>query len=116
MTTSFDLNYRAKLWTEDVKGKQKMLSELMPYVDICFGNARDAAKCLGYAEKDKNFIDGDYSICVDEKHMENVRERYGFTNLITTLRKSISASDNGGQVLYAVNLDYIREVGTICIL
>lgn len=95
VTTSFDLNYRAKLWTEDVKGKQKMLSELMPYVDICFGNARDAAKCLGYAEKDKNFIDGDYSICVDEKHMENVRERYGFTNLITTLRKSISASDNG---------------------
>ena len=94
VTTSFDLNYRAKLWTEDVKGKQKMLSELMPYVDICFGNARDAAKCLGYAEKDKNFIDGDYSICVDEKHMENVRERYGFTNLITTLRKSISASDN----------------------
>lgn len=33
VTTSFDLNYRAKLWTEDVKGKQKMLSELMPYVD-----------------------------------------------------------------------------------
>ena len=43
VTTSFDLNYRAKLWTEDVKGKQKMLSELMPYVDICFGNARDFA-------------------------------------------------------------------------
>lgn len=49
----------------------------------------------GICRKDKNFIDGDYSICVDEKHMENVRERYGFTNLITTLRKSISASDNG---------------------
>ena len=95
VTTSFDLNYRAKLWTEDVKGKQKMLSELMPYVDICFGNARDAAKCLGYAEKDTDFIDGDYSICVDEKHMENVRKRYGFIYLITTLRKSISASDNG---------------------
>ena len=95
VTTSFDLNYRTKLWTEDITGKQKLLSDLMSYVDICFGNTRDAAKCLGYAEKDKNFIDGDYSICVDEKHMENVRERYGFTNLITTLRKSISASDNG---------------------
>ena len=31
---SFDLNYRAKLWTEGVKEKQKMLSEMMSYVDI----------------------------------------------------------------------------------
>ena len=95
VTTSFDLNYRTKLWTEDITGKQKLLSDLMSYVDICFGNTRDAAKCLGYAEKDTDFIDGDYSICVDEKHMENVRKRYGFIYLITTLRKSISASDNG---------------------
>ena len=44
---SFDLNYRSKLWTSGVEEKQKMLSEMMDYVDICFGNARDAAKCLG---------------------------------------------------------------------
>ena len=59
VTTSFDLNYRTKLWTEDITGKQKLLSDLMSYVDICFGNTRDAAKCLGYAEKDTDFIDGD---------------------------------------------------------
>ena len=95
VTVSFDLNYRAKLWTEDVEGKQKMLSDMMPYVDICFGNARDAAKCLGYTEGDTDFINGDYSICVDEEHMTNVMKHYGFTHLITTLRNSISASDNG---------------------
>ena len=38
VTTSFDLNYRTKLWTEDITGKQKLLSDLMSYVDICFGN------------------------------------------------------------------------------
>lgn len=92
---SFDLNYRAKLWTSDIRGKQEMLSEMMPYVDICFGNARDAAKCLGYSEGETDFINGDYSICVDEEHMQNVLEHYHFTHLITTLRKSISASDNG---------------------
>lgn len=95
VTTSFDLNYRAKLWTEAVTEKQKMLSDLMPYVDICFGNARDAAKCLGYKDGDTDFINGDYSICVDEEHMTNVMKHYGFSYLITTLRKSISASDNG---------------------
>ena len=55
VTVSFDLNYRAKLWTEDVEGKQKMLSDMMEYVDICFGNARDAAKCLGYTEEGIDF-------------------------------------------------------------
>ena len=95
VTVSFDLNYRAKLWTEDIEGKRKMLSEMMPYVDICFGNARDAAKCLGYSEEGVDFINGDYQICVDEEHMTHVLNHYGFTHLITTLRKSISASDNG---------------------
>ena len=46
VTVSFDLNYRAKLWTDHIEEKQQMLSDMMPYVDICFGNARDAAKCL----------------------------------------------------------------------
>ena len=95
VTVSFDLNYRSKLWTSDVEGKQKMLSEMMEYVDICFGNARDAAKCLGYAEEGTDFIDGDYSICVDEEHMRHVLNHYHFTHLITTLRKNLSASDNG---------------------
>ena len=95
VTVSFDLNYRSKLWTSDVEEKQKMLSEMMEYVDICFGNARDAAKCLGYSEEGTDFIDGDYSICVDEEHMRHVLNHYHFIHLITTLRKSISASDNG---------------------
>ena len=59
VTTSFDLNYRARLWTEDIEGKQKSLAEMMKYVDICFGNARDAAKCLGYSVLGVDLIDGD---------------------------------------------------------
>lgn len=95
VTVSFDLNYRSKLWTSDIERKQKNLSEMMEYVDICFGNARDAAKSLGYTEEGVDFINGDYSICVDEEHMHNVMNHYHFTHLITTLRNSISASDNG---------------------
>ena len=95
VTVSFDLNYRAKLWTSDVEGKQSVLHDMMQYVDICFGNARDAAKCLGYAEEGVDFINGDYPLCVDETHMRNVLNHYHFSYLITTLRNSISASDNG---------------------
>lgn len=92
---SFDLNYRSKLWTDDIEGKQQMLCEMISYADICFGNARDAAKCLGYSEDGIDFINGDYSICVDETHMSNVVKKYNLKYLITTLRNSISASDNG---------------------
>ena len=68
---------------------------MIKYADICFGNARDAAKCLGYSENGIDFINGDYAICVDETHMSNVVKAYNLKYLVTTLRNSISASDNG---------------------
>ena len=105
---SFDLNYRAKLWTSGVKEKQQMLSEMMEYADICFGNARDAAKCLGYAEDGVDFINGDYSICTDEEHMRNVLNHYHFTYLVTTLRNSLSASDNGWSGAVCTSDDYYK--------
>ena len=105
---SFDLNYRAKLWTSDVKEKQQMLSEMMEYADICFGNARDAAKCLGYAEDGVDFINGDYSICTDEEHMRNVLNHYHFPYLVTTLRNSLSASDNGWSGAVCTSDDYYK--------
>lgn len=91
---SFDLNYRGKLWLENIEEKQKMMTDLMQYVDICFGNARDAALVLGYKDSDQDFINGEYSICVNEENMKKVIKKYGFKYLVTSLRESISASDN----------------------
>lgn len=95
VTISFDLNYREKLWTKHVSKKQKMLSDMMEYVDICFGNARDAAKCLGYKEENMDFLKCDYRYCVDPEHMNNVLKYYSFDYLVTTLRQNKSASRNG---------------------
>ncbi len=92
---SFDLNYRAKLWTDEISEKQEILSEMMEYVDICFGNARDAAKMLGYSDGENDFINGEYSICINKENMQKVLNKYGFEYLVTTKRESISASDNG---------------------
>lgn len=98
---SFDLNYRGKLWTENIKEKQEFIADLMQYVDICFGNARDAALVLGYKDGDKDFINGDYSICVNKENMQKVIEKYGFKYLVSSLRESISASDNGYSAVVA---------------
>lgn len=99
VTVSFDLNYRAKLWTDGIEEKQKMMASFMPYVDICFGNARDAVKALGYKDGDIDFLDGEYSICINEENMGKVANKYGFKYLITTKRTSLSASDNNFSAL-----------------
>ena len=67
----------------------------MEYVDICFGNARDAAKMLGFNDGENDFINGKYSICISKENMQKVLNKYNFEYLITTKRESISASDNG---------------------
>ena len=100
---SFDLNYRAKLWTREINEKQELLSEMMKYVDICFGNARDAAKMLGFDDGENDFINGEYSICINKENMQKVLNRYNFEYLITTKRESISASDNGWSAVVCNN-------------
>lgn len=94
VTVSLDLNYRSKLWKYDIEEKQKLIENMMEYVDICFGNARDAAKVLRYSYNNIDFINSDYNICINEENMRRVLEKYNFTYLITTKRNSISASDN----------------------
>lgn len=107
LTISLDLNYRKKLWTKDILQKQKIISKLMEYTDICFGNPLDAARCLGYRNEETDFENSDYKFCISGEEMEKVVKRYGLKYLVTTNRTSISASDNGwsaaasdGETLY----------------
>ncbi len=96
---SFDLNYRAKLWADDVERKQERMREMMSYVDICFGNGRDAARCLGYSCPDCDLLNGDFDVCVDEIHMRRLLRHFDFKYLVTSLRHSSSASENGWSAL-----------------
>ena len=43
--TSYDLNYRSKLWSPEEA--QEVTEKLMPYVKVLFGNEEDFEKCLG---------------------------------------------------------------------
>ena len=92
VTVSFDLNYRKRLWEDHIPEKQALLTEIMEYADICFGNARDAALCLGYRQEE--YLDCDFSLCVSETAMQEMLENYHLKCLVTGLRTSISASDN----------------------
>ena len=92
VTVSFDLNYRKRLWEDHIPEEQALLSEIMEYTDICFGNIRDAALCLGYRQEE--YLDCDFSLCVSETAMQEMLENYHLKCLVTGLRTSVSASDN----------------------
>ena len=59
MTVSVDLNYRKKLWTP--AQANKVMSGLMPYVDVVIANEEDAEKVFGIKAGESNITQGKLS-------------------------------------------------------
>lgn len=89
---SCDLNYRKKLWSEEKA--QRVMSDLMQYVDVVIGNEEDAQKVLGISQKHSDVLTGklDGNEYIDTA--EQIYQKYGISRIAFTLRKSITASDN----------------------
>ena len=92
-TVSVDLNYRKKLWTTEEA--QSVMTKLMEYVDVCIGNEEDAALCLGFHPEGTDVTSGKLDIAGYEKMMKQMIEKFGFKYVVSSLRESYSASDNG---------------------
>ncbi|HBT26466.1 MAG TPA: 2-dehydro-3-deoxygluconokinase [Pseudothermotoga sp.] len=90
--TSCDLNYRAKLWSEE-KARQVM-SELVEYVDVLFANEEDAEKVFGIKADDSNIIEGKLSLKGYEQVCTRLQEKFGFKKVAISLRESIVANVN----------------------
>ena len=100
ITVSCDLNYRKKLWSNEEA--ERVMSELMPYVNVCIANEEDAKDVFGIEAENTDLIagkvDGAGYISVAKK----LTEKFGFDKVAITLRSSISASDNEwGAMLYS---------------
>ena len=91
-TISCDLNFRKKLWTSEKA--VAVMSKLMKYVDVCIGNEEDAEKCLGFKAKDTDVTKGLLNIGGYESVFKQMKEKFGFKYIATSLRESLSASDN----------------------
>ena len=96
VTVSCDLNYRKKLWSPEKA--QKVMRELMQWVDICIGNEEDAEKCLGY----KPQADIEAGVTEAEGYKDifcRMHKEFGLKYVATTLRESFSASHNGWKAM-----------------
>jgi 2-dehydro-3-deoxygluconokinase len=97
VTISVDLNYRRKLWSPDKA--LKVMTGLMQYVDVCIGNEEDAEITLGFKPKGTDVYTGELNIEGYKDIFHQMKDRFGFKYIGTTLRESYSASDNGWSVL-----------------
>ncbi len=89
---SCDLNYRKKLWSRERAGE--VMSELMPYVNVCIANEEDAKDVFGIEAEDSDVEAGRLSREGFCSVARQLMERFGFDKVAITLRTSISATDN----------------------
>ncbi len=97
---SCDLNYRKKLWTNEEA--QKVMTKLMPYVDVCIANEEDAKDVFGIEAENTDLIKGEVNSEGYIQVAKKLADKFGFSKVAITLRESISASDNiWGAMLYS---------------
>lgn len=90
---SVDLNFRKKLWSSEKA--QKVMSNLMQYVDVCIGNEEDAEKVLGFKPGNTDVTSGNLELDGYKDIFRQMVEKFNFEYVISSLRVSHSASDNG---------------------
>ena len=90
---SVDLNFRKKLWSSEKA--QKVMTNLMKYVDVCIGNEEDAEKVLGFKPEETDVTSGELNLAGYENIFKQMIEKFNFEYVISSLRVSRSASDNG---------------------
>ena len=93
VTVSCDLNFRKKLWSSEKA--QKVMKNLMKYVDVCIGNEEDAELVLGYKPGKTNVTSGELELEGYKSIFEQMTRDFHFKYAISSLRVSHSASDNG---------------------
>lgn len=107
VTVSTDLNYRKNLWTPEQANK--VMSEVVKYVDLCIANEEDAEKVFGIKAQGTDITSGKLS---EEGYHDVIRqlvERFGFKYVAVTLRESFSASHNGWSGLLYDGKEFYRS-------
>ncbi|MEP7110699.1 MAG: sugar kinase [Ferruginibacter sp.] len=97
ITTSIDLNYRKKLWSKEKA--REVMTKLCQYVDVCIGNEEDADTTLGFKSAGTDVTKGELNLDGYKSVFKQMKDKFGFKYIASTLRESHSASDNGWSAL-----------------
>lgn len=97
ITTSIDLNYRKKLWSKEKA--REVMTRLCQHVDVCIGNEEDADTTLGFKAAHTDVTKGELDLEGYKDVFRQMKEKFGFKFIASSLRESHSASDNGWSAL-----------------
>jgi len=97
ITTSIDLNYRKKLWSKEKA--REVMTKLCQFVDVCIGNEEDADTTLGFKAAHTDITKGELNLDGYKDVFKQMKEKFGFKFIASSLRESHSASDNGWSAL-----------------
>lgn len=107
LTVSCDLNFRKKLWRWETGTSAKelagrVMSELLPFVDVLIANEGDADDILGIRAEGTDVESGQLSIDQYPEVAREIVRRFPNVRLVgITLRESISADwNNWGAMVY----------------
>jgi 2-dehydro-3-deoxygluconokinase len=107
ITVSCDLNFRAKLWKWDESLEpaalaRKVMSGIVPFVDVLIANEEDAASVLGIEADNTDVHNGKLDVYAYEGVARKICDQFpNVQKIATTFRQSISASHNNwGAMLY----------------
>ena len=108
LTVSFDLNYRAKLWTREQAGS--ILAPLMKTVDVCVTSVEEARTVFGIE------IDED-APNREEQAARLFSEKFGFKTVALTQRQgSLACETSWGAMLYTEGRPYLSRRHEISIV
>jgi 2-dehydro-3-deoxygluconokinase len=92
ITVSADLNYRKMLWSED--RAKEVMTGLMDYVDVLFGNEEDPTRVFGVRPKRTDVAAGKLNVEDYRELAKTLLKRFGLKKVAISLRESLSASEN----------------------
>ncbi len=96
---SCDLNYRAKLWSNEQA--RETMTKLVQYVDVIIANEADAADIFGINAAVTNVTSGELDVDNYQSTAQQLMDLSGCEKVAITLRESLSASDNNwSAILY----------------
>lgn len=101
LTVSCDLNYRKNLWSP--QQARPVMERILHYVDVLIANEEDAQQVLGLHPAKTDVTAGKLDLEGYIALAEKIGKLYDIQSVGTTLRKSISASDNEWQALFYTN-------------
>ena len=92
------------------------MTKLCQYVDVCIGNEEDADTTLGFKASNTDVTKGELNLDGYKEVFMQMKDKFGFKFIASSLRESHSASDNGWSALVYDGHDFTIPAAMKCAL